>query len=196
MRTLIKVVGGLEQSLDHTGDPFIEDRRTQPCLGIDACFAQPLQRQIEPPFAGIFADIAGNVGELHRDAELAGARQCISRSGVHDQRHHCPHGTGHPRAIGLHIGERFVAASFGIPEKAFEQTVEQFARDTVSTHYRQQGAIGVDRLGSTGINRIEAPLQIAIGPGFVDAVIDCIVGQPAEGIERGGRSANPGRQQQ
>ena len=196
MRTLVKVVGGPEQSLDHTGDPIIEDWRTQPCLGIDACFAQPLQRQIEPPFAGVFADIAGNIGELHRDTELAGACQSISRSGVHDQRHHGPHGTGHPRAIGLHIGECFVAATFGIPEKAFEQTIEQFARDAVSTHYRQQGAIGVDRLGSSGINRIEAPLQVAISPGLVNAVIDGIVGQPAEGIERRGRCADPGGQQQ
>ena len=77
---------------------------------IDAMLAQPGQRQIQPAGAGVLADIAGDVGQLHGDAEIAGARDDFGRTLPHHQRHHRTDRAGDPRGIGIEIGQGFVAA--------------------------------------------------------------------------------------
>ena len=50
--------------------------------------ASQLQRQIDPSGPRILADVARNVGELHGDAKIAGARERRGRAHAHQQRHH------------------------------------------------------------------------------------------------------------
>ena len=56
-----------------------ERRPCQPGIGIDPGLAQPVERQVEPAGPGVLADVARDVGELHRDAEIAGPRQRVGR---------------------------------------------------------------------------------------------------------------------
>ena len=46
-------------------------------IGVDARLRQPVERQVEPAVARILAHVAGDVGELHGDAQVAGARDGI-----------------------------------------------------------------------------------------------------------------------
>ena len=63
------------------------------------------KRQIEPAGARVLADVAGDVGELHRNAEIARARHHLRRTRAHQQRHHGADGAGDARGIGGQIAE-------------------------------------------------------------------------------------------
>ena len=55
-------------------------RRAQPGVGVDAGLAQPGARQVQAAVARVLADVAGDVGQLHRHAQLAGAGQRARRA--------------------------------------------------------------------------------------------------------------------
>ena len=78
-----------------------EHRLGQPRIRIDAGVAQPRQRQIEPAGARILADVAGDIGQLHGDAEIAGPRHDFRRALPHHQRHHGADRAGDARGIGI-----------------------------------------------------------------------------------------------
>ena len=92
----------------------------QPRLRVQTFFAYPVQRQVNPAVAGVFAHIAGDVGELHRNAQLAGPRQRAAGPRAHDPGHHRAHGAGHAGAVAVQRFHAVVAGAFGVPAKTVE----------------------------------------------------------------------------
>jgi hypothetical protein len=49
---------------------------------------KPVERQVDAATAGVLADIAGDVGQLHRKSEIGSAGEHRAVADAHDQRHH------------------------------------------------------------------------------------------------------------
>ncbi len=133
----VKRVRLAQQPRDHLLHRRTRDGRRQEGVGIDAGLAQPGERQIQPAGARVFADVARNIGELHRDAEIAGARQRHGVAHAHHQRHHHADGAGDAHRIGLQIVEGLVAPPFGVPGEPFEQRLGHRARNGVARARRR-----------------------------------------------------------
>ena len=101
----------LEQPRDDRAKPFVEVGFGEPCLRVDSRFPQPLSGQIDPTETRILADIARNVGELHRDPKVAGAGERLRRPHVHDERHHHADGACDARSIVEEFADRLVASA-------------------------------------------------------------------------------------
>jgi hypothetical protein len=54
----------------------------------------------------ILAHVAGDVGQLHRHAQIAGPRQRIGVAHAHQHGHHRAHRRRHPRGIGVQVRQR------------------------------------------------------------------------------------------
>ena len=117
----------------------------QECVGIDAGLGQPVQRQIEPAVAGILADVAGDVGQLHRHAQIDRGGEAFGIAHAHQHRHHGADRSGHAHRIGAQCRQIRVAASLGVPGKPFQQRFGQGARDGEPIDDPGEGAVGRQR---------------------------------------------------
>ncbi len=160
-------------------------------LGVHARILHPVERQIEPPLAGILAHVAGDIGQLHRHAHVAGPRQRIGIAHAHDHRHHRAHGRGHSRRIGPDLGNRLVPPAHRVPGEALEQRLGQRAGHLDRSDHIGERAVGGVVLGAPGIGGVQPLAQPQHGGGFLVDQVDRVVGQPAEGIERQRRVAHP-----
>ena len=104
-------------------------RTGQEAVGIDPGLGQPPQRQIEPAVAGILADVAGDVGQLHGHTQLDRRGQPLGVAHPHQHRHHGADGPGHPHRIGAQRRQILVAATLGVPGEPLQQGLGQGARD-------------------------------------------------------------------
>ena len=69
----VERLGRAEQAADDGGKRGGGFRAREERVGRDAGAAHPGEREIEAAGAGVFADVAGDVGELHGNTEVAGA---------------------------------------------------------------------------------------------------------------------------
>ena len=192
----VQRIGGLQQALRAARDGRREHRLPQPGLDVHALFAQPLPRQVQAAVARVFADIAGDVGQLHGHTEFGRAGQRRGRPRAHHQRHHHAHRAGHAGTVVLHVGQGFVMAPLGIPQKTFQQAVQRFTRDGEAVHHLAQRTVGIGFAGPPGVDRVEPAAQALHGLVRVAAQVDGIVGQAAVGVQRRGRRPHPRRQHQ
>ena len=78
LRTAISVDVDGWAIFDHVKMPdyrwgiFLADAEPDRKIPIGDHFGQPVERQVQPPRPGILAHIAGDVGQLHRKAKVAG----------------------------------------------------------------------------------------------------------------------------
>ena len=80
--------------------------------------------QLRPVYgASVFANVTGDVGQLHGHTQLAGAGQRERRLRPHDPAHHAAHGGRHAGGIGLQVFHGLVAAPLRIPLETFQQGV-------------------------------------------------------------------------
>jgi hypothetical protein len=193
---IVEFLSGCQQPRGHPRHRGCEVRRAQPGFDIQAFFAQPLSGQVEAAVARVFTHVAGNVGQLHGHAQLAGAGQGVALPRAHHHRHHRAHGAGYTGTVGLHVGQGLVVASLGVPEEALEQAVEQGARHAVLAYHLGQRTVGCVGAGGAGVERIQPRLQAAHLGLRVAAEIDGVVGDPAKAVQRRGRGTHAGRQQQ
>jgi hypothetical protein len=120
----------------------------QPGVGVDAGLAQPGERQVEPAHCGVLADVAGDVGQLHGDAEVAGAGQRSRRvAHPHQQRHHRADGAGHAHGVGVQVSSGLVAAALGVPGEAFDQRLGQRRAECRGARRRRPSARSAARAG-------------------------------------------------
>jgi hypothetical protein len=180
------------------GDDAAERGRVRRCgeerAWLDALRAQPVMRQVEAAVARILADVARDVGVLHRHAEIAGARQRTPIAHAHQQRHGGADRGGDARGIGFQRGFVGALAAFGVPRQPFQQRGRQRARNGEAGDDAGEGAVGRMREGTLRVDRIEPRLQLRHGV-RIAAFVDQVVGDAAEGIERGSRFCDARRQQ-
>ena len=146
--------------------------------------ADPVTGNIAPVHAGILENVAGDVGELHGDAEIDGMRPCCRRVAVENVAHQQADGSRHPVGVaeqrGL-VGERHL---FGlILEQPVDQRHKHVRWKAFFPHQRQEcKECGIsplaasNQIGTDGGKPRRAVLYIAVGH---------IVEKPAERIERG-----------
>ena len=176
----------LEQPRDDRAKPFVETGFGEPRVRVDSRFPQPLPWQIDSAETRILADIAGDVGELHRDPKIAGAGERLRRSHVHDQRHHHADRAGDARCIVEEFVDRFVASAFRIPGKPLEQGLGQGGGNGASAHEIGHCAIRRVRLGTPPRGADEAVAQSVQRVLGAAAEVDRIIRQAAKGVEREG----------
>ena len=198
-RARVERVGLAQAAGDHASDaPASRRARASHASGSMPASRSQCERQIEPAGARVLADVARDVGELHRDAEIAGARHQRRRvAHAHQQRHHRADRAGDARGIVVQLRKRLVAAAFRIPGEAFEQRFGQRARNGVTRARLGEGAIGRRRQRPAVVGARRAARAGAASARDAAAVaIDRIVGEAAEGVERGSRLARRARQEQ
>jgi hypothetical protein len=120
-----------QQPLDHRTECRGKYRLRQPALRVHARGAQPVEWQVDTSRARILSDIARNVGELHRHAQIAGTCHDCVRTYLHQQRHQRPDAAGDTSRIGIQFARRLVAPSGRIPLEALQQRCQQCARYVV-----------------------------------------------------------------
>ena len=182
----IECVRLADQPRDNRAKPFVEVGFGEPCVRVDSRFPQPLSGQIDSAETRILADIAGDVGELHRDPKVAGAGERLRRSHVHDERHHHADRAGDPRRIVEEFIDRFVVSSFCIPGKPLKQGLGQSGGNGASAHEIGHCAIRCVwlRAPPRGAGEtVPQSLQRVLGAA---AEIDCIIRQAAKSVEREG----------
>ena len=165
-----------------------------PGLGVDPRLPHPVQRQVDAAIAGILANVAGDVGELHGNAEITGAGEARAVAHAHQQRHHRAHRAGHAGAIGMQRIERVIAPLLRIPFKTLDQCAGQFLGHFIFGDDGGKGAVGrmVDRL--VDIDGVE-PLAQAANAGLgVGLGVHGVISHPAKGIKRGGGGTHPAGQ--
>ena len=132
---LIQAIGLLQKPFDHAGQRRGKARRSQPGLRIYALFTHPLTRKVEPSHAGVFTNIACNVGELHGHTQLAGSGHWARLTHAHHKGHHGAHRACHPRAVIKDILKGLVDAALGVPFKALKQRQRNSLGNFVATHH-------------------------------------------------------------
>ena len=191
---LVEPVRGLQQSLQDPAKGGAPGRGGQPGIRVHARVAQPVPGQVETAPGRIFADVPGDVGELHGHPEVAGAGHQDRVPHTHQECHHGPHGTGYPGAVAVEGGEVFVAAPLGVPGEALDQGLQQPPGDGELPDHVGQGPIRWIPEGPTGIDPVQAPIQVRQGSPWVIRQVYGVVRQSAEGVEGGGRLPHPARQ--
>ncbi len=145
----------------------------------------------------ILADIAGDVGELHGGAEIAGAGERIRGARAHDQRHHGPDRARDPgrRSRAARPGPR--SAVPPRPRRTLDQGVGQRFGiaywPTISRRPGRRRIGGCARIGQCD-PAAETRDRVA-SVGRVGRLVDEIVGEAAEGVEPVGRLAHLAGQQ-
>ena len=195
-RARIERVGLAQQPCDHAFHRRARDGRREEGVGIDAGLAHPGERQIETAGARIFADVARDIGELHRNAEIAGARQRQPVTHAHHQRHHHADRARDAHCIGLQFLKTLVAAAFRIPGEAFEQRFRRRARNGVMAQDIRHGAIRrrIMRIAVAGPRKTRTQAQDGVERAAI--AIDGVVGEATEGVESVSRPAYMRRQHQ
>jgi hypothetical protein len=155
---------------------------------------QPVGGQVEPACARILAHVAGDIRQLHRHAEVTGARQRVGVTHLHQDAHHRPHGGGDARGIGPQIREAGIAPFHPVPGKPFQQRLGQVAGHVVGLDQIGHRAVGGRVPGPPGIGEVESVAQRQNGGGFVVAEIHLVIRNTAEGVKRQRRVAHAGGQ--
>ena len=133
--TLVEFVGCHQQFFNHAGKRRREGGLGEPAIRIDASGLEPVGGQVDAPAARVLPDVARDVGQLHRHAEVAGARKHRSRAHAHQQRHQGADRAGHARRIAMEFAERAIAPRHRIPGEAIQQGIQQRSRDAVILHH-------------------------------------------------------------
>ncbi len=202
---LVAMARLLEQAVDHGAQRRREYGLFQPRIRIDPGLAHPRARQVEAAQARVLAHVAGDVGELHGDAELAGPRQRRARLHAHHAGHHRAHRTGHASGVGAHLGKVLVVAAIRIPFETLEQRAGPGAGYAIARHHRREGAIGGLLARCAGVDAVEAFVQVGQGAGVRagsreggavprTGAVDAVVGQAAEGVQGTGGTRHLARE--
>ena len=88
-----------QQAAGQARDPRIGRRVGQKAGRLQAFVPQPVTRQVQPPCPRIFAHIARDIGQLHRQTQVAGAGQRIGIAHLHQHAHHRPYRSGNAGRI-------------------------------------------------------------------------------------------------
>jgi hypothetical protein len=151
---------------------------------------QILLRQVDPAAARVGADVANDVRQLERRAQVDRvlARPRIGVAKDLDAAE--ADGRGHPIAIRVQVFGGLVACAIEIHRDPVDDRQERVARDREGTHRLRQPCRDRIGRGSTGLvaerhraaPAVErAPLLRAIGPALVAEIRDVVHG-PAEGV--------------
>ncbi len=182
-----------QQPRDNGGEPLVENGRGEPGIRVDPLRAHPGAGQVEPARPGILPHVAGDVGELHGNAEVAGPGQHLRPPLAHQQRHHGADGAGDPGRIGGQAAEILVEPPLAVPGEAFQQCLWKGTGDAVLRHHGGQGPIGRMRRRCAGIDGVQPvpqpPQRLRAG-----IEVDCVIGDPAPGVESGRRLGDGARQ--
>jgi hypothetical protein len=181
------VVARIAGQASGVGEKGSRDR----CTGL----VEPVERQVDAPAARVFADIAGNVGELHGKAQIGSTGQHRAVADPHDQRHHHANGGGDAGRIGTQLVAIAVGSVLDIPFKALDQSFRQRAWQGVMLDHGDEGAVCRMVARGSAIDRIKPGADLRQPFGRVGAFIDQIVGGAAKGIERAGRHPGGSGQQ-
>jgi hypothetical protein len=165
--------------------------------GVDALFRQPVQWQEQPSGAGIFAHVAGDVGQLHRQPQIAGPGQDVGIPRPHQDAHHRADRPGHPSRVVKHAGKGLVLPPAGIPGQPFQQGIRQGAGHFEGFDDRGESPVAGRVPGASCIDQVEAITQTQHGLGLVGGahLVHLVIGNAAERVKHEGGVANPGRQQ-
>ena len=141
----VEAPGFGQHTFDHGAQSYAEHRPRQPLPWFDAGLVHPGLRQIKPAGAGVLADIPGDVGKLHRHAEVAGACDQLLLAHAHDHRHHRTYRAGHPHCVSAQLSDALVAAPGSIPFEAFQQRQWKAPWDREALHTIGKRAVGRHR---------------------------------------------------
>jgi len=112
--------------------------------GRNVHFDEPFFRQIAAIGGLIFADVAGDIGKLEGQAQIAGAveRRLITRIDAHQDRHHATHRARDMIAIAQHV--RFAAGApfAGVEGEAFDQVMGVALRNRAFPHDQAEAVEG------------------------------------------------------
>lgn len=171
----------------------------------DVQLRQPGLWQVAAANLGVVDDVAGDVGQLHRQPQVAGTVQHGGVAHAHDPRHHQTHHAGHRVAVAQGVLQRVVTLAGDVLGKAFEQVERLLARDGVLAGDLAQG--GEDRLADLGAPAGSVGLRLQLEqalPGLVRRegdggvagllAVDHVVAMPAPGIQQ--HRAAPGRRRE
>ncbi len=189
----VEPVGLGQQPRDEVGECRARPGIGQEGVGVEPGGPHPVERQVEPAHAGILADVAGDVRELHRGPEVAGPGQGLGCAHAHDQRHHRADGTGDPRGVVVKRVEIGIMPSLGIPGQTLDEGAGQRLRDGEVVDDLREGPVGGSVGGFTGIG----PADPAIEAGHrgvtgrrARGLVDEIIRVAAERVETVGRLAD------
>ena len=151
---------------------------------IDARPRQPVGRQVEPPLARILTHVAGDVGQLHGNAQVTGPGQRIPVAHPHQHAHHRPHRRGDTGRIGAQVRQGGVAASHRVPGQPFKQGIGQDARHVETLDHGGKGTVGGGIQGPARIGPVQPVMQSQDRIRLFLLQVHRVIRQPAEGIER------------
>ncbi len=159
---------------------------------------QFVERQIDAIAARILADVADDIGELERGAEVFGvAQRCGIAVAENLCRHQADH-TRHPVTIRLQRGEVGIAVVLQIHLHPVDDFVETRPREIETAHHRDQGLCHrmLRRAGKSAGDLLAPPGELGPGEIGVAALIHHVVHLPTVGVEGGDRAAFFRRQEQ
>ena len=187
-RPRIEHLGVIEQAPGRVTHRAIEAQRTR------LARLDPIERQVDATPSGVLTDVARDVGELHRHAEIDGPCQHQGSALAHQERHRHTHRRGHPRAVAVERGQRRIRALSGVPGVALEQRVQRRAGQSVRGH--DEGERAIDRIVARvpAVDPIESVGQRRQRRARVVRLIDGVVRDPAERIEHRDRIPQARRQ--
>jgi len=163
-------------------------------------FLQPLLGQVTAPDPGILDDIAGDIGQLHRQAQVAGAVQHRWVAYPHHPRHHQPDHTGHVIAVAEHVRQGRVAVPGYILGEALQQIEGFLLRDAVTAGDISQCGEGGGFWREPGIAIAGLSLQLGQAPpglfggqrqGVMAGLlaVDHVIAMAAPGVQQHGTAA-------
>ena len=192
----VKRAGGVQHPLGEKAHAVIGFAEGAEALCGEARVAQPFGGEVAAAGPSILADIARDIGELHREAEIAGAGECHRAAHAHHQRHHHADGGGDARGIGFHVCQSLEPAAVRVPFEAFDQRGGDGERNAVGLQYPGEGAVDTRGIGLARIGETEAAADI-LQRGFgMGAFVHGVIGDAAKGIEGVSGGAHIARQQQ
>ncbi len=164
-----------QQALDDAADGG-ENRLGQPGVGIDAGVGEPVARQVQPAAPRILANVAGDVGDLHGHAEVAGAREHRRIARAHEHGHHRADRARDARRVASRSPSVCVAAAFQIPREASSSAAGSSRGIERVRHHFGKGAVGRDRQRLARVDQVEPRVQQRKFGATSCAEIDGIVG--------------------
>ena len=193
----------------------------EPRVGVEPLVAEPAPREVEPAHARVLADVARDVRQLHRDAEVAGSRDRPGVARTHDERHHRADAAGDAGGVVVELRERLVLAPRRVPGEPLEQRLGHASRQAVVGDDLGEGTVLERLAGGARVDPVEpggqlgdrrAGAALVGGPrdglahrgaggargrgGRVGGPVDHVVGDAAERVQRGGGQRDRARQQQ
>jgi hypothetical protein len=175
-------------------------------IAIDPGFRKPGVREIDAASISVFDDVAGDVGELEREPEIAGPLQGRIVADAHDAGHHEADDAGDAVAVGERVGDRRVTPACDIHGEAVEVIEGEAFGNGVAPHHLAEG-------GEDGIGRpaVESAARFGAQPcepfsRVLNLVhrsrcksqflaVDDVVAVPAPGVEQHGIRPHPGREE-